>query len=131
MTASNLIGRFVLIAGSVMMAYLVFTGEPRLPIDVADGTYLNPCCGVLTLNHGSMNFKNEGFNYVIERDKIGPYVLPIGYVGASAQGFEALPSGIPQKLRLDRPANPQHVELPGDGPGGLYSFAKTDGAGHP
>jgi hypothetical protein len=112
-----------------MWAYIALTGEPRLPIDIANGSYSNRCCGTLGVADGVMTLADQRVSYVIEQDKAGPYILPKTYVGASNHGFVFRSTGYPLKLRLDNPAHPQQVELFDDGSGGeAYSFASQKGS---
>ena len=49
---------------------LVFP-EPPIPINQANGTYANDCCGTISLRDGTMRFGKQEVSYVIERDKLG------------------------------------------------------------
>lgn len=123
LSASKAVGMTMCIVVMCIWAYVVLTGEPRLPIGIANGSYSNRCCGTLIVADGVMTFGDQRVSYMIERDKTGPYILPKTYVGASKQGFVFRPSSYPLKLRLDNTAHPQKVELLDDGPSGeAYSF---------
>lgn len=125
MSASKAVGMIVFIVIVSTWAYIALTGQPRLPIGIANGSYLNRCCGTLVFADGVMTLATQRVSYVIEQDKAGPYILPKTYVGASNHGFVFGSVAYPLKLRLDNPAYPQRVELLGDGSGGeAYLFAR-------
>lgn len=129
MSASRAVGMTVFIFVVSLLAYIALTGEPRLPIGIANGSYSNRCCGTLIVADGVMRFAGQRVSYVVERDKAGPYILPKTYVGASNQGFEFRSAGYPLKLRLDDSTHPQQVDLLNDGPGGeAYSFVRQKGS---
>jgi len=129
MSASKAVGMTVFIVVVSMWAYIALTGEPRLPIGIANGSYSNRCCGTLVVADGVMTLADQRVSYVIEQDKAGPYILLKTYVGASNHGFVFRSTGYPLKLRLDNPAHPQQVELLDDGSGGeAYSFASQKGS---
>jgi len=96
----------------------LIAGQSRLPIDAANGAYFNACCGNLVMRDGHIALGNQRVTYVIERDKVGPYVLPKTYLGASGEGFVLKSDGFPVKLRLDASSSPQTIELVDDRPGG-------------
>ena len=128
MNASKLVGAIGLIAVVCGLAYIALIGEPRLQIDVANGAYSNPCCGSVVLRNGIMTVAHRRIGYVIERDKVGPYVLPTAYVGASNRGFVIKPSASALILRLDDPEHPQRLELVDVEPNGqAYPFKRTSG----
>ena len=127
MSPKGFSGPVIAIVASCLMAYILVTDPPRLPISAADGTYFDPCCGIITLKHGGMMIKNQHISYLIESDKGGPYVLPRVYVGASPTGFVVKTDAYPLKLRLDDNSNPQQLELFDVGPkGALYTFKRVD-----
>ena len=129
MRESKLAAAGIVIAVGCAWAYILIAGEPRLPIGAANGTYSNRCCGTLTLKNGTMRIGGQKINYVIESNKMGPYVLPNVYVGASPQGFVVRPKGYPLILNLDRPNDPRRVELLDDSVGPVsYTFARTNGS---
>ena len=126
MSASKLVGAMGVIAVLCGGLYIVVAGEPRLPIGIADGTYSNGCCGKLVLQTGMMTVADQCIGYVIGRDKVGPYVLPETYVGASPKGFVVKHGAYALKLRLDDATQPHHVELVDDSPGGAdYRFVRN------
>lgn len=128
MSASKAVGMIVFIVVVSMWAYIALTGEPRLPIGIANGSYSNRCCGTLVVADGVMTLADQRVSYVIEQDKAGPYILPKTYVGASSHGFVLRSASYPLKLRLDNSAHPQQVELLDDGSGGkAYLFASQRG----
>ena len=128
MDASKVISGIVLIAVCGAWVDIALEGEPRLPVDLANGSYINQCCDMLNLSNGQMTIKNQHISYVIERDKAGPYVLPKMYVGASEAGFVIRPNADAMKLRLDNGPNPHRIELLDVGPpGASYSFERKIG----
>ena len=129
MNASKAVGVIVLMVVLSLSAYIGLTGEPRLALSIANGSYANRCCGRVVLTNGIMAVANQRIGYVVEQDKEGPYVLPNAYVGASDTGLVIRPNGFPLKLRLDDQSYPRSVDLLDDRPGGKsYSFERT--AGH-
>ena len=81
------------------------------------------------MSDGQMTASNQRVTYVIERDKLGPYVLPKTYVGASGAGFVVKSGGFPMKLRLDTSSSPPSIELVDVRPGGsVYSFVRSNGS---
>jgi hypothetical protein len=129
MSPKRLPGPVIAIVASCLMAYILVTDAPRLPISAADGTYFDPCCGTFTLKQGRMLIGNQRISYLIESDKAGAYVLPGVYVGASPTGFVIRTDAYPLKLRLDDTSNPRQVELLDTGPtGALYTFKRVDGS---
>lgn len=129
MRANKLVGGSVLIAIFCGWAYIALTDAPRLQFRVANGVYSNRCCGSIVLNNGMMTVANQRIGYVIEQDKIGPYLLPKTYVGAAKTGFVVRSDRYALKLRLDDPARPRQVELLDDGPGGTaYPFVLGKGS---
>ena len=129
MSPKKLAGPVIAIVALCLMAYILVTGAPRLPISAGDGTYFDPCCGTFTLKQGRMMIRNQQISYLIESDKGGPYVLPRIYVGASPTGFVIRTDAYPLKLRLDNTSNPQQLELLDVEPtGALYTFRRIDGS---
>lgn len=112
-----------------LWAYIALTGQPRLPIGIANGSYSNRCCGTLVVADGVMTLANQRVSYVIEQDKVGPYLLPKTYVGAANHGFVFRSASYPLKLRIDNSVHPQQIELSDDGSGGkAYVFASQSGS---
>ena len=115
----------------VVFALSLFTtgfSEPRLPIAIANGSFANSCCGTISLRDGRMIVANQQVDYVIESDKLGPYVLPSFYVGASAHGFDVRREHFPLKLRIDNDSHPAEIGLLDDGEGGQLSFQRVSGS---
>lgn len=128
MSASKSVGTIVLI-GVVLCAWadIVLTGEPRLQVGIANGSFANSCCGTVVFHDGIMRVANRRIGYVIEQDKAGPYVLPEAYVGASVTGFVIKPNAYALKLRLDDPDHPHQIELLDDGPSAeAFTFMRTN-----
>lgn len=73
-----------------------------------------------------MTINNRRISYVIESDKVGTYVLPSTYVGASDHGFVIRSSGYPLKLRLDRDVRPSRLGLRDDVGGDPIVFARVN-----
>lgn len=118
----------VAVAAWVVYAISLFTmpfSEPRLPLNVANGTYSNSCCGMLDLKDGRMSVSTQQVGYVVESDKVGPYVLPSVYVGASPRGFVIRRNGSPLKLHLDDESRPAVIELMDDADGSVFSFHRA------
>ncbi|HLZ78897.1 MAG TPA: hypothetical protein VKQ09_06115 [Sphingomonas sp.] len=129
MSASKLVGIIGLIVVLCAWGYIALTGAPRLQVGIANGAYVNRCCGTVVLNNGIMTVANQRIGYVIERDKAGPYVLPKTYVGASATGFVIKPDAYALKLHLDDPTHPHQIELLDDGPtGDAFPFMQKSGS---
>jgi hypothetical protein len=88
--------------------------EPPIPINQANGTYANDCCGTISLSDGTMRFGKREVTYVIERDKGGAYILPQQYVGIyPGQGLQIEQSRSRLKLRLDDEKRPQTISILG------------------
>lgn len=117
----------ILAAGVGAMLYVLAVGEPRLSIAVANGTYSNARVGTLVLANGRMMVNGRWVSYVIESDKVGAYVLPASYVGASDHGFVLRRSSYPLKLRLDRATQPDRLDLMDDISGDSFAFQRNDG----
>ncbi|WP_242154784.1 MULTISPECIES: hypothetical protein [unclassified Sphingomonas] len=98
----------------VPMYWWVF--PPRLPIGAADGTYVNSCCEPIKLQNGQMSFgHSQTISYVVEYDKVSPYVLPSAYVGISGGKAVQIERSIsPSFLRLADTKRPEAIELPSD-----------------
>lgn len=124
----------LLIVGIVawaVFAILMFTTDfdpPRLPLAIANGAYANSCCGIILLKDGRMTVSNQQIGYVIESDKVGSYVLPSFYVGASPQGFRVRRDGFPLKLYLDKDTHPSDIGLMDNSHGGQFSFHRVSGS---
>ncbi|WP_428333139.1 hypothetical protein [Novosphingobium sp.] len=112
---------------AISLFTMPFSG-PQLPLALANGSYVNECCGRLTLKNGRMIVGVEEVSYVVESDKEGPYVLPTFYVGAASGGYVVRRDGQPLKLRLDNEAHPTTVELMDDTGGSIFSFHRLNGS---
>lgn len=128
MSANKAVGIIVLIVVVCAWAFIALTDEPRLQLGIANGSYSNRCCGTVTFANGVMSVANQRVSYVVERDKVGRYVLPSAYVGATETGFVIRSNAHALKLRLDDSTLPQHVLLFDDGPGNAYPFARRNGS---
>ena len=129
MNVSKAVGVIVVTVVLATWAYIALTGEPRLPINIANGSYSNRCCGTVIFTNGVMTVADQRVSYVVEEDKVGPYVLPTAYVGASKGGVMVRSGSSALKLRLDDSVHPQQVELIDDAPGGkAYLFVRGNGS---
>ena len=102
----------ILAFGGSGMAYALLRDPPRLPIEQANGVYVNGCCASVNLNNGQISSSHRLMRYVIETDKKGAYVLPDHYVGISEENelqFDYDKS--PLILRLDGTRNPTRIEM--------------------
>ncbi len=116
MTARNWIRFGIAIPAISAMLFIILSDPPRLPSNVANGTYSNPCCDSIELHNGQLAIKGNYIQYVIETDKGGAYVLPAGYVGVlDGMSVEFERSDRPLMLRLDDPEHPAKIELVGRG----------------
>ncbi|RZF63494.1 hypothetical protein EWE75_15765 [Sphingomonas populi] len=102
---------------------------PRLPIGAADGTYANPCCEPIKLHNGQMTFgHSQTISYVVEYDKVSPYVLPSAYVGISGGKAVQIERSIsPSFLRLADTSRSETIELPSDTAIFTFKRVKTNG----
>ena len=110
------IGPAIGVATAVLVA-LFLLRDPGLSADAANGSYVHDCCGTMTLQDGVMSFgeSRKKVSYSVGRDKAGPYILPVTYVGPwEERGFEIDGSRRPVRLRLDRLPGPNTIAL-GDG----------------
>ena len=111
--AAPLAGLLITAAVLISWAFILFAPQEQLPVGAADGIYANSCCGDLILSSGEARIGLQAIGYVIERDKQGPYVLPIGRrVEADTKGI-SVAQGKPLKLRLDTASSPHWIDLPG------------------
>ncbi|MEY2882313.1 MAG: hypothetical protein RL490_37 [Pseudomonadota bacterium] len=127
MFAHKRAGRIVVITFFCAMAYIGLSGAPRLPIGLANGTYSNPCCGLIALKNGMMTAGSQRIGYVIEKDKVGATILPETYVEASQNGLVFRSDFYPLYIRLDNSDRPRQVEIAG-GNGEVYPFVRVDGS---
>ena len=110
-------------------AISIFTTDlspPRLALALANGSYANSCCGTITLKDGRMAVSNQQIDYVIESDKVGSYVLPSFYVGASPRGFVLRRGGFPLKLYIDKDTHPSDLGLMDDSNAGEFAFHRLN-----
>lgn len=129
MNVSKAVGAIVVTVVLAAWAYIALMGEPRLPINVANVSYSNRCCGTVIFANGVITVVDQQVSYVVEEDKVGPYVLPKEFVGASNGRVIVRSGSSPRKLRLDDPAHPQQVELVNDASGDkAYLFKRVDGS---
>lgn len=129
MNANKVVGITIVVTVLLAWAYIALSKDPRLPTSIANGRYSNDCCGTLVLHDGVMTVATQRVDYIIERDKAGPYVLPTAYVGVSARAIVVRSNAYPLKLRLDDPAHPNQLELFGDAAdSGRYPFARVNGS---
>jgi hypothetical protein len=124
--------RFMVVAYSLWILYAVTIfatpmPTPQLPISAANGYYTNVCCGTLFLENGRMKVLNQYVSYVVERDKVSPYVLPSVYIGASARGLVVDRSDNSLILRLNHQINPTNIELMDKSDGVVISFHRLPG----
>ena len=104
----------IIVVGFAVAIYIVLKPAPKLPISQADGAYANTCCGTLVLKAGRGAYGKATFDYVIERDKVGPYVMPTSrlVVDDDASRLVIVQHGAPLKLRLEISAKPQWIDIP-------------------
>lgn len=94
------------------MPFYWWAFPPRLPIETANGIFTSVCCGSMTLRDGVLTFGNgQKVSYVIERDKVSPYLLPNGYLGSSDRGLVFDRNGSPLKLRLWGEPRPNRIDV--------------------
>ena len=105
----------------------IFASKPDLPKGLANGTYVNSCCGEIELRDGRLPYRGSYISYAVKDDKVGAFILPDGFTsvfdGSSLQ-FERNTSGT--KLRLDSAKDPTRITLPGRGSGPSdYTFVRV------
>ena len=104
-------------------SYILLVPMPQLPIGIANGSYANKCCGTIQLKNGEMSVGGQLVSYVVERDKMGPYVLPSAYVGVSdGKTLEVDRRKYVLKIRLDDSVQPTQFQLMTDE--AIYSFKR-------
>lgn len=100
----------------------------REPLGTANGVYANACCGEIELRNGLMIVgHNQYIKYVVERDKVGPHVVPEAYIGASKSGFVIRRAGYPLVLRVEEGPHPRRIALIDDVSGEVFSFDRVNG----
>jgi hypothetical protein len=123
MSIRTLVPVAIILAVLAGWLYILFVPAAQLPIDTANGSYANHCCGVITLRNGTMFVRGQVVSYVIDRDKTGPSVNPSVYVGVlNGRIIEVNRSKFPSLLRLDKSAKPETIEVMSDGP--TYTFVR-------
>lgn len=94
--------------------YLLVMPLAKLPLNSANGTYANHCCGTVELRDGIMSFRNHEISYVIEKDKGGAYLLPRAYVGVlPGHGLYIARNKNVLKLRLDEEEQSESISIVG------------------
>src|SRR4051812_41346572 len=108
------IGAAGIVAILILTAPVALLKTP-LPQGLENGSFVNDCCGSLTLHDGQMILNDKpATRYTVGRDAGGPYVLPRHYVGGFDEiGFEIDGARPAAKLRLDRLPNPTNVLVHG------------------
>jgi hypothetical protein len=87
---------------------------PREDISLANGIYRNPCCKPVILKDGKMSSSNQSFDYVVEYDKGGRYVLTQHLVSVADKGkLEIDNSAFPLKIRIVGDKPPKSLEISG------------------
>jgi hypothetical protein len=115
----------LLIIGVVLItwAYVAIVPPPRLPVSSADGSYYNSCCGLVRLLGGAGSTPSGSFKYVIEKDKIGPYILPIDHaVVATPNSIVVLSRKPDMFIRVDKAPAPEWIDI--IGPRAVHRFQR-------
>jgi hypothetical protein len=103
-----------MIIGLAVVGYMVLKPPEQLPISQADGSYENSCCGSLVLRGGRGAYGTDAFDYLIENDKGGAFVLPTHQLVVDhGSRLVIVPDEAPLKLRLETGAKPQWIDIPG------------------
>lgn len=112
----------------IVVAWIVIftTGEPRLALSSANGSYYNPCCGFVTLHNSELRSGNDAVSYVIEEDKEGAYVLPEALVSVASNRLDIDRTAYPFKLRLDREHNPSIIKVLDRSDAPLHTFVLSN-----
>lgn len=123
MSRTTLLRTLALAAIFLGMPLYWWAFPPRLPIGTANGVFTSVCCGSMSLQDGVLTIgKGQEVAYVVEHDKVGRYVLPKGYVGASNRSLMFNRDGNPLKLRLDGDPRPTRIEVVNDANGEVVAF---------
>ncbi|WP_448663872.1 hypothetical protein ACG3SL_04135 [Sphingomonas sp. CJ20] len=102
---------------------------PRLPIGTANGVFTSVCCGSISLRDGVMIIGNgQEVSYVVEHDKVGRYVLPEGFVGASNHRLIFNRDGNPSLLRLEGEPRPNRIAVIDDATAETIPFERGNGS---
>lgn len=102
---------------------------PRLPIGTANGIFSSACCGYIKLRDGVLTIGNgQKVAYVVEHDKVGRYVLPMDYLGASTRGLTYNKGGNPMVLCLDDEPRPNRIEMINDASNEIVEFNRRNGS---
>lgn len=129
MTKVNLLRIALIALIFVGMPFYWWAFPPRESVKAANGFYANPCCGTIALRDGQITTSDKRYmRYVVEHDKVGRYVLPETYVGATKRGVVFRRNGYPINLYLDRTAPPQYIELTDDMTGEVFIFSRLNGS---
>jgi hypothetical protein len=68
---------------------------------------------------------SQTVSYIVEYDKVSPYILPGVYVGVwSGKAVQVERSTSPSFLRLDDANRPQNIELPSEA--GMIKFKRVN-----
>ena len=107
-------------------AHVLLTPPPRLPVNSADGTYFNRCCGALVLREGTAQAGPQAFYYTIEADKRGPYIIPTSQmVMADSNGLSVSPAKNPLEMHFDASTKPKWIDVLG--PVNTFRFVRQSG----
>lgn len=129
MTKLNLLRIALIAIIFVGLSFYWCAFPPRESVKAANGFYANPCCGTIALRDGQITTSDKRYTrYVVEHDKVGRYVLPESYVGATKRGIVIRRNGYPMKLYLERSTPPQHIELMDDMAGEVFVFGRLNGS---
>jgi len=114
----------IMLIGLAVGGYFVLKPPEQLPLSQADGIYANSCCGTLVLKGGRGTHGGAAFDYVIEQDKMGPFVLPKSRLVTvdDASRLVIVQDEPPLMLRLETSMRPQWIDIPGFGKS--YRFAR-------
>jgi hypothetical protein len=108
-------GGFLMICGVILAwAYILIVPPPRLSASFANGSYFNPCCGVVRLSDGNGSTEHGSFKYIIEKDKGGPYVLPTDHAAIAVPGsISLLTRNYTLFIRIDNAPRPNWIDVIG------------------
>lgn len=109
--------------GFAVSIFSINLEPPRLSLSVANGSYSNPCCGIMNIRDGYVSTSSQKFSYVVERDK-RPYIITKFYVGASPKGFTVDGAKFPLKMYLDDDTHPTNIEVMDGDDGSVFLFRR-------